>query len=83
MGGPLLTIGLPALVGIRTSILLSIIPRLLAALAIAAAIRSAPQLAVGLHQPIRLRVHPVLTDAWAGSSSRFPPSSSARSPRRF
>jgi MFS family permease len=60
IGGPLLALGLVALVGVRTSILLSVIPGLLAALAILAAIRSAPRLTERKHQPIRLRVRPVL-----------------------
>ncbi len=60
IGGPLLALGLVALVGVRTSILLSVIPGLLAALAILAAIRSIPRPAVREHQPIRLRVRPVL-----------------------
>jgi MFS family permease len=47
IGGPLLALGLVALVGIRTSILLS-------------AIRSSPPLGARDRQPIRLRVRPVL-----------------------
>jgi MFS family permease len=60
IGGPLLALGLVALIGVRTSILLSVIPGLLAALAILAAIRTIPRPAVRQHQPIRLRVRPVL-----------------------
>lgn len=60
IGGPLLALGLVALVGVRTSILLSAIPGLLAALAILAAIRSAPRLGARERQPIRLRIRPVL-----------------------
>ena len=60
IGGPLLALGLVALVGVRTAILVSVVPGLLAALAILAAIRSAPRLTERQHQPIRLRVRPVL-----------------------
>jgi MFS family permease len=60
IGGPLLALGLVALIGVRTSILLSVIPGLLAALAILAAIRTIPRPAVRQHQPIRLKVRPVL-----------------------
>jgi MFS family permease len=60
IGGPLLALGLVALVGVRTSILLSVVPGLLAALAILAAIRAIPKPTVRHHQPIRLRVRPVL-----------------------
>jgi MFS family permease len=60
IGGPLLALGLVALVGVRTSIMLSVIPGLLAALAIFVAIRSAPRLGIRERQPIRLRVRPLL-----------------------
>jgi MFS family permease len=60
IGGPLLALGLVALIGVRTSILLSVVPGLLAALAILAAIRTIPRPAVRHHQPIRIRVRPVL-----------------------
>ncbi len=60
IGGPLLAIGLVGLIGVRSAILLSIIPGLLAALAIIYAIRHAPKLAAREHQPIRLRVRPLL-----------------------
>lgn len=60
IGGPLLALGLVALIGVRSSILLSVIPGLLAALAILAAIRSIPRPVVRHHQPIRVRVRPVL-----------------------
>lgn len=60
IGGPLLALGLVALVGVRTSILLSVIPGLLAAVAILAAIRAAPRPEVRRHQPIRLHIRPVL-----------------------
>ncbi len=60
IGGPLLALGLVGLIGVRSTILLSIIPGLLAALAIVYAIRRAPALAVREHQPIRLRIRPLL-----------------------
>jgi MFS family permease len=60
IGGPLLALGLVALVGVRTSILLSVIPGLLAALAILAAIKATPRPEVHERRPIRLRVRPVL-----------------------
>lgn len=60
IGGPLLAIGLVALVGLREAILLSVVPGLLAALAIFYAIRNAPRLRVREHQPIRVRLRPVI-----------------------
>ncbi len=61
IGGPLLAIGLVATVGVRAAIGLSVIPGLLAAVAIAYAIRHAPELSSRSRQPIRLRLRPVLT----------------------
>ncbi len=60
IGGPLLAIGLVAAFSIRTAISISIIPGLLAALAIVYAIRSLPAFSARERQPIRLRVGPVL-----------------------
>ncbi len=60
IGGPLLAIALVGLVGVRGAILFSIIPGLLAAVAIVYAIRRAPAMSAREHQPIRLRVRPVL-----------------------
>lgn len=60
IGGPLLALGLVAAFGVRTAILLSIIPGLLAALAIVYAVRHLPRLSVRERQPIQLRVRPVL-----------------------
>ncbi len=60
IGGPLLAIALVALIGVRSAILLSIIPGLLAAVAIIYAIRQAPRLAVRERQPIRIRLRPLL-----------------------
>ncbi|MGD0165829.1 MAG: MFS transporter [Gaiellaceae bacterium] len=60
IGGPLLAIGLVAVVGVGTAILLSIVPGLLAALAIVIGIRSIPRASRGERRPLRLRVRPVL-----------------------
>ena len=60
IGGPLLALALVAVVGVRTAILLSVVPGLLAAIAMVAAIRRAPRLEPRKRQPIRLRVRPVL-----------------------
>src|SRR5829696_5856960 len=59
--GPLLALGLVGLVGTRTAIALSVIPGLLAALAIVYAIRHTPRAQQREHQPLRLRIRPVLT----------------------
>ncbi len=60
IGGPLLALALVALVGVRTAILLSVIPGLLAAFAIVYAIRAAPKLKPHARQPIRLHARPLL-----------------------
>lgn len=60
IGGPLLAIALVALIGVRSAILLSIIPGLLAAAAIIYAIRRAPTLAKRERPPIRIHVGPLL-----------------------
>ena len=60
IGGPLLALALVALVGVRSAILLSIIPGLLAAGAIVIAIRLAPKLAERERRPLRIQVRPVL-----------------------
>ena len=60
IGGPLLALALVGLVGTRGAILLSIIPGLLAALAIVYAIRRAGPMPVREHRPIRLQVRPVM-----------------------
>lgn len=60
IGGPLVALALVALVGVREAILLSIIPGLIAALAIVHAIRHIPRAKRRSHQPLRLRVRPVL-----------------------
>ena len=59
--GPLLALALVGLIGIRTAIALSVIPGLLAALAIVYAIRHAPRAERRERQPLRLQVRPVLT----------------------
>jgi MFS family permease len=61
IAGPLLALALVGLVGVRTAIALSIIPGLLAALAIVYAIRHAPRAEQRERQPLRLRIRPVLT----------------------
>jgi len=66
IGGPLLAIGLVALVGIRTAILVSIVPGLLAALAIVVGIRAIPKPERGERRPLRLRVRPVLRGRLGG-----------------
>jgi MFS family permease len=58
--GPAVALALVALFSLRVAILLSVIPGVLAALAILVAIRSSPKPARGERQPIRLRVRPVL-----------------------
>lgn len=60
IGGPLLALVLVSAVGVRTAILLSIIPGLLAVAAILYAIRHAPRLAERERRPLRLHVRPVL-----------------------
>jgi MFS family permease len=60
IAGPLLALGLVTLVGVRTAILLSVIPGLLAALAILYAIRHIPRARSREHVPLRLRVRPIL-----------------------
>jgi MFS family permease len=61
IGGPLLAFGLVALVGVRGAILASVVPGLLAALAIVYAIRRTPRPTAREPQPIRRRVRPVVT----------------------
>lgn len=59
--GPLLAIALVGLFSIRTAILISIIPGLLAVLAIVYAIRHTQRPKERARQPIRLRIRPVMT----------------------
>lgn len=60
IGGPLLAIGLVAAVGVRTAILVSVIPGILAALAIIYAVRRIALPTKREHTPIRVRIRPVL-----------------------
>ncbi|GIU94410.1 MAG: MFS transporter [Gaiellaceae bacterium] len=60
IGGPLLALGLVAAVGVRSAILLSIVPGLLAVGAILLAVREAPRGGRRAHEPFRVRVRPVL-----------------------
>jgi MFS family permease len=60
VGGPLLALGLVAAFSVRTAILLSIIPGLLAVAAILYAIHNIPMLTTRERQPIRIVVRPVL-----------------------
>jgi MFS family permease len=60
IAGPLLALGLIAVVGVREAILLSVIPGLLAALAIFVAVRSARRLERHERPPLRIRIRPVL-----------------------
>jgi MFS family permease len=60
IGGPLLALGLVSLFSVRTAILLSIIPGLLAAVAIVYAIRQAKLLKVTERRKLRFQVRPVL-----------------------
>jgi MFS family permease len=59
IGGPLLALGLVALVGVRTAIVLSFIPGALAAVAIVLAVRAAPRLVERERRPIRFHVRTV------------------------
>jgi MFS family permease len=60
IGGPLLALALVSLVGVRSAILLSVVPGLLAVVAIVYAIRAAPKLEAHERRPIRFQVRPVL-----------------------
>jgi MFS family permease len=60
IGGPLLALALLSLVGVRDAILLSVIPGLLATLAIFVAVRSARRLERHERPPLRIRIRPVL-----------------------
>ena len=60
IGGPLLAIALVALVGTRSAILVSVIPGLLATLAILYAIRATPRTTEQKRKPLRIRIRPVM-----------------------
>jgi hypothetical protein len=83
IAGPLLALALVGLLGNRTAIALSIIPGLLAALAIVYAIRHAPRAEERKRQPLRLRVRPVLTGRLGRLMVGCRRSSSATWPRPY
>lgn len=60
IGGPLLALALVAVAGTRTAMLVSVVPGLLAALAILYAIRATPTSSERERQPLRIRLRPVL-----------------------
>jgi MFS family permease len=60
IGGPLLAIGLVALIGLQPAILLSVVPGLLAAAAIAWAVRHLARPTERHHAPVRIVVRPLL-----------------------
>ncbi len=60
IGGPLLALALVALLNVRTAMLISVVPGLLATLAIIYAIRHTPRPTERVRQPLRIRVRPVL-----------------------
>ena len=60
IGGPLLALGLVSLVGVRTAILLSGIPGVLAALAILYAIRHLPRVTSRERTQLKITVRPLL-----------------------
>ena len=60
IAGPLLALGLLAVVGVREAILLSVVPGFLAAAAIVVAIAAAPRLARHERPALRLRIRPVI-----------------------
>jgi MFS family permease len=60
IGGPLLALGLVSLVGVRTAILLSVIPGVLAALAILYAIRHLPRITSRERTQLKITVRPLL-----------------------
>ena len=60
IGGPLLAIGLVALVGTRDAMLVSVVPGLLATVAILYAIRATPRATEQERKPLRVRLRPVI-----------------------
>jgi MFS family permease len=58
--GPLLALALVAVFSVRTAILMSVIPGLLAAAAIVYAIRHSPKPATRERRPLRIRIRPLL-----------------------
>ena len=78
--GPLLALGLVALVGVRTAILISIIPGLLAALAIVYAIKKTALPTVAARKKLRFPIRPVLRGPLGRVMAGFIASRSATSP---
>src|SRR5262245_1985087 len=74
IAGPLLPIALVGAVGIRWAIAFSVVPGLLAALAIVYAIRHTSLPTAREHRPIRLQVRPVLRAGSVGSWPALLPS---------
>ena len=60
IGGPLLALGLVTIVGVRMAIVLSVIPGVLAALAILYAIRHIPRVTTRTQVPFRITIRPLL-----------------------
>lgn len=60
IGGPLLALALVAAFSVRTAMLVSVVPGLLAALAILYAIRATPRATEQERRPLRIRVRPVM-----------------------
>ena len=60
IGGPLLALALVALLSVRSAILVSVIPGLLAVFAIVYAINRLPKLASARRRPLKLQVRPVM-----------------------
>ena len=60
IGGPLLALGLVTIVGVRTALVLSFIPGVLAALAILYAIRHIPHATTRARVPFRIVIRPLL-----------------------
>ena len=60
IAGPLLALVLVSLIGVRTAILVSVVPGLLAAVAIFIAIRQAPRFSTRTTARIRIRLRPLL-----------------------
>ena len=60
IGGPLVAIALVALVGTRNAMLVSVVPGLLATVAILYAIRATPRATEQERKPLRIRLRPVL-----------------------
>ena len=66
IAGPLLAIGLIAVVSVRAAIFLSVIPGLLSAIAIIYAIRHTALPRDCHHQPLRITLRPPLPARWPG-----------------